>query len=78
MYITEGDDYLFEGKINYIEALGEVTLIYFNNPDAEHGEPIIVKLAGIQEFTRGQTIRLNADADKLHLFNENDISCKHL
>lgn len=76
MYITEGDDYIFEGKINYIEALGEVTLIYFNNPDKDKAEPIIVKIAGIQNFERGQTIRLNADLVKMHLFDENDISCK--
>lgn len=76
MYITEGEDFVFEGKINYIEALGEVTLIYFDNPDDKDGEHIIVKLAGIQDFKRGQTIRLGADRDKLHLFDENDVSCK--
>lgn len=76
VYITEGDEFIFEGKINYIESLGEVTLIYFDNPDKDSNEPIIVKLAGIQHFTRGQVIRLNADADKLHLFDENNITCK--
>ncbi|MGL1920281.1 MAG: sn-glycerol-3-phosphate ABC transporter ATP-binding protein UgpC [Hyphomicrobiales bacterium] len=76
MHITESDEFIYEGQINYIEALGEVTLIYFNNPDENSSEPIIVKVAGIQQFDRGQTIRLNADADKLHLFDENDLTCK--
>ncbi len=72
--ITTADDYIFEGKINYIEALGEVTLIYLDSPHGD--EPIIAKLSGIQSFERGQTIRLKADAEKIHLFDDNDITCK--
>lgn len=76
IYITTKDEFVFEGEINYIESLGEVTLIYFNNPDNSAGEPIIVKVAGIHEFKRGQKIRLNAEPDKMHLFDENDITCR--
>ncbi|MCJ8323451.1 MAG: sn-glycerol-3-phosphate ABC transporter ATP-binding protein UgpC [Rhizobiales bacterium] len=76
MYITTEDEFVFEGEINYIEALGEVTLIYFNNPDGAVGEHIIIKVAGIHEFKRGQKIRLNAAPEKMHLFDEDDISCR--
>lgn len=72
MVITEGDDYLFEGEVSYVEALGEVTLIYFNSPDS--GESVIAKLPDVQKFTKGQKLRLTADPKKLHLFDENGTS----
>lgn len=76
MYITTEDDFIFDGEINYIEALGEVTLVYFNNPDGVTGEPIIIKVPGIHDFKRGQKLRLNAEPEKMHLFDEDDISCR--
>ncbi len=72
--VTTGDDYIFEGKINYVEALGEVTLIYFESASSE--EHVIAKVVGIHNFKRGQMIRLNADPEKLHLFDSEGLTCK--
>ena len=65
--ITTGDDFLFEGKAGIVEALGEVTLLYIDS--LVEDEPVVVKLPGIVEVTKGQTIRFAADKTKLHLFD---------
>jgi len=60
-------DYLFEGDISIVEALGEVTLLYIEGLVA--GEPIIAKIPGILDVRKGQTMRFTADTAKLHLFD---------
>jgi len=74
MVVTQADDYIYKGKISYIEALGEVTLLYFNSDDAD---PVIVKIPGIQHFKRGQELKFSVAPEKLQLFDESDISCKY-
>nr|WP_272212791.1 sn-glycerol-3-phosphate ABC transporter ATP-binding protein UgpC [Marinicella sp. W31]MDC2878710.1 sn-glycerol-3-phosphate ABC transporter ATP-binding protein UgpC [Marinicella sp. W31] len=66
---AEGEDFIFEGKISIIEALGEVTLIYIEGELVDE-EPIIVKLPGIHEGKPGDTMRFVADPEKRHLFDE--------
>jgi len=70
--ITTGDDYVFEGAVDVIEALGETTNLYF----AAHGleDAIIAKIPGIQAYARGDRLRLAAPSDKLHLFDAMDQS----
>ena len=63
---TEGDDYIFEGKVNITEALGEVTLLYFEKQG--DAEPVIGKLPGIHADLRGKPVKLGATADKVHVF----------
>ncbi len=65
--IATGDDYLFEGKVSIVEALGEVTLLYLEAPSGE--EPIIVKIPGIAPVKKGETLRFSAPSEKLHLFD---------
>jgi len=65
--ITTGDDFLFEGTISIVEALGEVTLLYIDG--LVPGEPIIAKIPGILPVKRGDKVRLTADRAKLHLFD---------
>ena len=65
--IAEGDDYLFEGKVSIVEALGEVTLLYLEAPEGQ--EPIIVKIPGIAPAKKGQVLRFSAPSEKLHLFD---------
>ncbi len=65
--IAAGEDFLFEGVVEIVEALGEVTLLYVNGPVEE--EPIVVKLPGIVDVKKGQTLRFSADRTKLHLFD---------
>ncbi|MGN6549654.1 MAG: ABC transporter ATP-binding protein [Pararhizobium sp.] len=71
---ANGEDFLFEGAISIIEALGEVTLLYIEGLTKD--EPIIVKLPGILRFERGQTVRFTADRDRMHLFDENGQSLR--
>jgi len=64
---TTGEDFLFEGTVSIVEALGEVTLLYVD--DLTDGEPIIAKLPGHQNVNRGDKLRFTADRAKLHLFD---------
>ena len=64
---VEGEDFLFEGAISIIEALGEVTLLYIEGLTKD--EPIIVKLPGNLNFRRGQNVRFTADKERMHLFD---------
>jgi alpha-glucoside transport system ATP-binding protein len=65
--LATGDNYLFEGTVDIVEALGEVTLLYLE--DLTDGEPLIAKLPGIVDIRKGQTVRLAAEGSKLHLFD---------
>ena len=64
--LTEGEG-LFTGEVEIVEALGEVTLLYFG---AEPGAPhMIAKLPGIHAGLRHQRVSLGADPAKVHLFH---------
>jgi alpha-glucoside transport system ATP-binding protein len=65
--IATSEDYLFEGEVAIVEALGEVTLLYIEG--LVDGEPIVAKLPGIVDVKRGQKMRFAADRAKLHLFD---------
>ncbi len=60
-------DYLFEGVVNITEALGEVTLLYFEKQKGNN--PVIGKLPGIHSDLRGSTIRLTAAPEKVQIFH---------
>ncbi|MCS5558727.1 MAG: sn-glycerol-3-phosphate ABC transporter ATP-binding protein UgpC [Oceanospirillaceae bacterium] len=55
------------GSIDYTEALGDVTLLYFH-PEGNH-DGITAKIAGIHLALRGQVVKISAHADKVHLFH---------
>jgi len=64
---TQGDQQrIYRGKVNITEALGEVTLLYFE-PQGEN-DPVIGKLAGIHKGLRGNEVELTADPAKVHVF----------
>ncbi|WP_439123433.1 ABC transporter ATP-binding protein [Marivita sp.] len=63
---TDGN-FIFEGKVNITEALGEVTLLYFE-PQGQ-ADPVIGKLPGIHAGLRGNSVRLGASPDKVHVFH---------
>ncbi|WP_375262126.1 ABC transporter ATP-binding protein [Palleronia sp.] len=71
---AEAGDYIFEGKVDIVEALGEVTLLYFETGDAsaedmEKGHAaVIAKLQGVHQNLRGREVRLSADPSRVHLF----------
>ncbi len=70
-----GCDYLAYALIDAIvdhyfvilEALGEVTLLYFGKVDG--ADAVIGKLPGIHKEVRGKTVRLTADPAKVQVFN---------
>jgi alpha-glucoside transport system ATP-binding protein len=68
--VSTTDDYLVEGRVLLVEALGEVTLLYLEGGSAAGDEPLIVKLQGTSDIVKGDVVRLSADPEKLHLFNE--------
>jgi alpha-glucoside transport system ATP-binding protein len=72
MVVTDSDTFTYAAEVNIIEALGETTLLYFTAHDSD--EPVIAKLHGNQPVQRGQTIRLTADPEKMHLFDANGIN----
>jgi alpha-glucoside transport system ATP-binding protein len=61
-----GDAWIYEGKIDITEALGEVTLLYFES--VGDGDGVIAKLPGIHRELRHKSVRLTADPSKVHLF----------
>ena len=65
--LATDENYLFEGEVAIVEALGEVTMLYIEG--LVDGEPIVVKLPGIAKIERGQKVRFVADKEKLHLFD---------
>ena len=64
---TTGKDYVFEGKIKITEALGEVTLLYFDK--VGDNDSVIGKLQGIHKGLRGTSVRMTADPAKVQIFH---------
>jgi multiple sugar transport system ATP-binding protein/alpha-glucoside transport system ATP-binding protein len=62
------DSGVVEGRLDYIEQLGEVQLAYIDIGRTD--QPLIAKLPGGQAVTRGATLRLTADPENLYLFSQ--------
>ncbi len=65
--IATGERALFEGRVDYIEQLGEVQLIYVDIGGS--GQPLVAKLPGHTEIRRNAAVRLDADPRTLHIFD---------
>lgn len=63
---TDGS-YIFKDTVDIVEALGEVTLAYFEREGEDH---IIAKLQGIHHELRGKELALTADPSKVHMFHD--------
>jgi alpha-glucoside transport system ATP-binding protein len=61
------DNYIYVGKVNITEALGEVTLLYFHPNDGN--APVIGKLPGIHSDLRGNMVNMTAVPEKVHIFH---------
>ncbi|WP_117232436.1 ABC transporter ATP-binding protein [Vibrio maerlii] len=70
-----GDPVLAEGKVLFVESLGEVTLLHIRVEN--HEEAIVAKLPGIMDLHKGEHIKLSANMEKVHLFDSKEISLKH-
>lgn len=64
---TEGVAIL-SSKVNYVEALGDVTLLYLEGP--EEGQPYIAKLSGIHPGLRDSEVKLSAAPSKIQVFHK--------
>jgi alpha-glucoside transport system ATP-binding protein len=65
--IETTDDYIFEGTVNFTEALGEVTILYFDKVGGN--DALIGKLPGIHSDLRRQKVRMTAVPEKVQLFH---------
>ncbi|WP_424943363.1 ABC transporter ATP-binding protein [Aliiroseovarius crassostreae] len=54
------------GKVELVEALGEVTLLYLPGKNGEH---LIAKLPGIHDGLKGQDVRLGIAPEKVQIFH---------
>jgi alpha-glucoside transport system ATP-binding protein len=64
---TDAAEFLYEGTVEITEALGEVTLLYFQKEGDRPG--MIAKLPGIHADLRRRSVRLRADPRKVQLFH---------
>ena len=60
--------HIYEGHVNITEALGEVTILYFEPKGGNN--PVIAKMPGIHADRRHSTVRLTADPSKVHVFKD--------
>jgi len=67
---TTGDDYIFEGSVKFTEALGEVTLLYFDK--VGDNDSILGKLPGIHTGLRGTTVRMKTVPEKVQIFHNGE------
>jgi alpha-glucoside transport system ATP-binding protein len=58
---------MFSGKVEIVEALGELTVLYFERQNGE--APVLAKFSGTHAEKRGREIALSAEPAKLHLFH---------
>ena len=65
--VQDGAPYIFEGKVNITEALGEVTLLYFDR--VGDNDAVIGKLPGIHNGLRGTNVRMTAQPEKVQIFH---------
>ncbi|MBR9824167.1 MAG: ATP-binding cassette domain-containing protein, partial [Rhodobacteraceae bacterium] len=64
---TDGEG-LFTGRVDITEALGEVTLLYFETVGTDPA--LIAKLPGVHKDRRGQQVTMTAAPEHVHLFHE--------
>jgi ABC-type sugar transport system ATPase subunit len=69
--LADGRTPIFKGKVELVEKLGEVTMLYV---DCGAAEPIIAKLDGIVPLERGAEVGLTAATEDLHVFDGNGIA----
>ena len=71
MLLTDGDDYVFKDTVSIVEALGEVTQMYFEPPSSSQDtDTVIAKLPGIHTDIRGKELKFTAKPEKVQIFHE--------
>jgi alpha-glucoside transport system ATP-binding protein len=67
MVETEGEEFVYQGKVDITEALGELTVLYFLPEQGRSA--VLAKLPGIHADLRGRAVRLRAEPENIHLFH---------
>ncbi|MEL7165841.1 MAG: sn-glycerol-3-phosphate ABC transporter ATP-binding protein UgpC [Pseudomonadota bacterium] len=62
---TESDA-IYEATVDFTEALGEVTILYFHPEDGR--DAVLAKMPGIHKDLRGHSVKVTATPDKVQLF----------
>ncbi|MEM6824991.1 MAG: sn-glycerol-3-phosphate ABC transporter ATP-binding protein UgpC, partial [Pseudomonadota bacterium] len=57
-FVETTGEAIYEGKVDYVEALGELTILYFKTKGS--APQVLAKLAGIHSNARGNAVRLTA------------------
>ena len=65
-FLETADEAMFTGEVEFTEALGEVTLLYFKRQG--EGAQVVAKLPGIHTDLRRKHVSLSAKPEKVHLF----------
>ena len=69
-FVPTDDAPVYRGQVGFTEALGEVTLLYF---EADGDTPAVTaKLPGVHRGVRGTQVGLTADPGKVHLFHQGE------
>jgi ABC-type sugar transport system ATPase subunit len=68
---TTGDDTIFRGRVDVVEHLGELTLLYV---DCGYEEAVIAKLDGNVPIKRNEEVGLTAPSAALHVFDDKGIA----
>ena len=66
-FVAVVDGGIYSGHVEITEALGEITLLYFES-ETHDGSGVIAKLPGIHANLRNETVRITAAPEKVHLF----------
>jgi alpha-glucoside transport system ATP-binding protein len=66
LVVSDGET-IYSGLVEITEALGEITLLYFES-ETKGGSGVVAKLPGIHSELRGREVRVTAAPDKVHLF----------
>jgi ABC-type sugar transport system ATPase subunit len=69
--LARGGDIVFDGTVDIVEHLGELTLVYFT---CGFEEPVIAKLDGNVSIERGQKMGFTAAIEDLHVFDEKGVA----
>ena len=70
--VETAEEGFLSGEVTFVESLGEATLLYVKVSGCE--EPMIAKQAGTLDIKRGDTVHLSALPEKMHLFDNNELS----
>jgi ABC-type sugar transport system ATPase subunit len=65
--LADGHPPLFHGRVDIVEHLGELTLLYV---DCGYSEPIIAKIDGYVKIERHAEVKLSAEPGVLHVFDD--------